>query len=696
LKAIAGDGKNLWAVGDVKQSIYRFRGASAYNMTRFDREDFPGGRRARLTTNYRSSEEIVQAFLGFASEIPSVKGSESGLRAHRGRANRTPEYRSVDTAPGEIAAVAEAIEEMRREGFTYRDQAILSSGNERLGRFAEGLERLGIPVLYLGNLFERDEVKELLALLSILVDRRAMGLVRVAAMDAFPIPLADVALLLAHLKAQDREPLHWADDLDSLSGLSAPGRAGLLRVRAVLDGFEPHANPWSVLCVLLFDRTRIAADLAREDGACSRSRSIAVWQFMNFLRAQPPGAGFPITRLLQRIRRLVIHGDERDLRQLPAGARGIDAVRLVTMHGSKGLEFSVVHIPGLNSGSLPRPASVSPSRIPPNGMIEGAEGTAASAMADSHAEEQECLFFVALSRARDRLFLYSPSKKSNGHRWSRSPFVDRIASHLVEKHACPANELPPSRDDANVQLTIEGRFVLSEHQLALYQRCPRRFFYTHILGVGGRRNETAFMQLHVAVQKLVDATSSVVGRGPSLEELEASLDSLWNSHGPADHGYSDDYRRIAVQLVRYYAELVSGVTSLPSPQLKIPVPGGEIVVTPHQVVNDEEGRIVMRQVSTGHKVSKTEESISAAAFTIAATDHSPLCLVELVYLSDSRRVPVTMTPLMLRNRRKSIEELTLQARSGSFPINESVACPRCPSFFICGPLPVGPIKKNFG
>src|SRR5690606_9933800 len=53
LKAIAGDGKNLWAVGDVKQSIYRFRGASAYNMTRFGNEDFAGAKRGRLTTNYR-------------------------------------------------------------------------------------------------------------------------------------------------------------------------------------------------------------------------------------------------------------------------------------------------------------------------------------------------------------------------------------------------------------------------------------------------------------------------------------------------------------------------------------------------------------------------------------------------------------------------------------------------------------------
>ena len=205
LKAIAGDGTNLWAVGDVKQSIYRFRGASAYNMARFGKEDFPGAVRGRLTTNYRSREEVVDAYLAFAADMPSVRGAEIDLRAHRGPSGRLPEYRAALTADDEVAAVAEAIEHLREEGYSYRDQAVLSSGNERLGRFAEGLERLGIPVLYLGSLFERDEIKELLSLLSLLVDGRAMGLVRIAATQANTMPLANVALVLAHLKNHDGE-----------------------------------------------------------------------------------------------------------------------------------------------------------------------------------------------------------------------------------------------------------------------------------------------------------------------------------------------------------------------------------------------------------------------------------------------------------------------------------------------------------
>ena len=693
LKAIAGNGRNLWAVGDVKQSIYRFRGASAFSMARFDREDFAGGRRGRLKRNYRSVAEVVDAFLTFASGMLSVHGADVRLHPEREEGGWLPEYRSVGTADQEIVAVAEAIEELRGEGHPYRDQAVLSSGNERLARFAEGLERLGIPVLYLGSLFERDEIKDLLSLLSILVDRRAMGLVRVAAMDAYAVPLVDVALVLSHLKEHNREPLGWAGDLQGLPGLSDAGRDGLGRIARLLDGFPLHANPWVVLSQVLLDRTRIAADIAAAADVRARSHGVAIWQFMNFLRTQPPGPGLPISRLLERIRRLVLLSDERDLRQLPVAAQGIDAVRFMTMHGSKGLEFPVVHIPGLNDGSLPRSPNASLARgiLPPDGLIEGAEGKAIDAVRAGIVQEQECLFFVALSRARDRLLLYSPTKKANGHRWPRSPFIDRLGNCVASRHAEPAACLPPRRQDAPVALTIDGPFTFSDHQLALYERCPRRFLYTHLLEVGGRRTETAFMKLHVAVRKVIDAHGPLPGKETSIEEMKATLEAAWSSHGPADHGYGEEYKRIAWQLIRFYADLVSGMVALPVPVLRLPVVGGEIVITPDHVANEPGGEVVMRRVDTGHKVSEDDESLAVAAFHVAASSHSPGCRVELVHLSDAKVTPIRMTPRVLANRRASIEKMASAVRAGLFPLVETITCPRCPAFFICDRVPAGPL-----
>lgn len=696
LQAITRNGENLWAVGDAKQSIYRFRGASSYNMIRFGRDDFPGGVRGRLSINYRSVAEIRDAFLEFASEMEVARGREIHLDADRGVSGQMPEYRSVGTDDEEIAAVAQSIEELRSAGHSYSDQAVLCSGNERLGRVALGLEQLGVPVLYLGSLFERSEIKDLLCILSTIVDRRAMGLLRIATMPKFEVELADVSRLLSHLKDKEFESLQWRDETRSVDGMTTDGVEGLNRIAQLLEGVEVTANPWMVIAAVLLDRTRIAADIASSTDVRARSRGIAIWQFMNFLRNQPPGKGLPIVRVLERIRRLVLHADERDLRQLPAAAQSIDAVRLMTMHGSKGLEFEAVHVPGLTSASLPRSPGqcLAKTIIPPDGLIQGASGSSVSASAAAMIEEQECLFFVALSRARDRLFLYSPTTTSNGKPRARSSFIDRLGRTIRERRLVPSAELPPPVGDIPIEITIDGQFAFSDHELALYERCPRRFFYTHLLNVGGRRTESAFMKLHVAVQQVVNTISQSPETPPSVAEVEQQLDLAWESHGPADHGYSVEYKRIAWQLVRFYLDSASTMKRLPSKELRLAIAGGEIIVTPDQVLADSRGGVHVRRVRTGHKRTNDEDNLAAAAFQIAATTHSPGCTVQLVYLSDGEITPVTMTSRVLGNRSKSISKMLTAVQAGQFPLKPTITCPRCPAYFVCGSVPEGSLVKK--
>ena len=183
-----------------------------------------------------------------------------------------------------------------------------------------------------------------------------MGLVRVACWPEFQISFADVAAVLDYLRATDHVPGAWLRSVDSIPGVSDAGREKLETLAKALDGFDQTASPWTVIATLLLDRTRIAARLGTSADLADRTRGIAIWQFLNFLRVQPSGRGLPIMRVLDRVRRLVRLGDDRDLRQLPAAAQHLDAVRLMTIHGAKGLEFGAVHIPGLNKDTIPRPA----------------------------------------------------------------------------------------------------------------------------------------------------------------------------------------------------------------------------------------------------------------------------------------------------------------------------------------------------
>ena len=245
-----------------------------------------------------------------------------------------------------------------------------------------------------------------------------------------------------------------------------PKRAqpSLRRLRDLLEGFDAGAKPWTVLATLLLDRTRIAARLATSADVIDRGRGHRDSGSSSISCAPSlPGEALPSCGLLDRVRRLVRLADERDLRQLPAAAQGIDAVRLMTIHGAKGLEFPVVHVPGMNADTLPRTPPAPPCP-PPDGMVEGGKGSALEVFREDQAEEQECLFYVALSRARDRLFLYCPTQKSNGHNRPASPFLDRLGAGLARKHDRPRPIATGGRRRPPDCLDIRGQAQLHRHR----------------------------------------------------------------------------------------------------------------------------------------------------------------------------------------------------------------------------------------
>ncbi|MBX7123261.1 MAG: UvrD-helicase domain-containing protein [Opitutaceae bacterium] len=695
LKALSPSGQNLWVVGDAKQSIYRFRGASAFNIRRFGTQDFPGATSGRLTINYRSVEEIANAFVHFAQNGMRVAENDVRVSAHRDRLGSQPEYLAVDSAENEICAVAEQIRKLRDAGQPYRNQAILCSGVERLSKFAAGLEALEIPVLYLGSLFERDEVRDLLSILSLVVDRRAMGLVRVATKNSFAMPLSDVAATLAYFRENAGQALDWTKQIDAIQNLSPAGKANLSKVAALVEGFERSAAPWTVLAAILFDRTRMAADMSIATDSKTRSQAVAIWQLMNFVRARRGGpAGYPITRLLDSIRRMVLLADERDLRQLPEAAQGIDAVRIMTIHASKGLEFPVVHLPGMTAAALPRAATLGASIPPPDGMIEGAVGNGVQAVLEAHVEEQECLFFVALSRAQDRLFLYSPTKKANGHKLPRSPFIDRLGQTIILGNATPVIRLPEEPENQPVRIVFEGTLTVTDFQLALFERCARRFLYTHVLKVGGRRTESTFMKMHTAVQDVLNWLSRDLASDPTIAEVDARIDEAWKSVGPWEHASSAELRQIAGRLIAFYLQRRRGYRRTAPPALRFVTEHGHILVKPDQALSNSAGAITLRRVSTRHHSSEDDDSLATAAFQLAADGHASGYTLELLYLTDDVIAPVDLSPRVLSNRRASVADALRDIRAGKFPAKQSLTCARCPCFFICGPLPEGSLSTK--
>lgn len=691
LKAIVGEGRNLWVVGDARQSIYRFRGASATNIARFA-VDFPGAQTAQLGVNYRSDEHIIDVFTEFARGMQASAGAlPLKLKAARAANGERVELRIAESAGDEISTLAASIKGLHAQGIAYGDQVILCASNARLNTIAKGLEAIGVPALHLGSLFDRPEIKDLLVLLSLATDPRATALVRVATMARYQMPLQDVMRVIEHLRAANPPPLAWLTMHAEVNHLAEGTRETLFRLSALFAGVSSSTNPWPLLANWVIDHLGLAKTIYLAGDPQSRMQGLAIWQFLNFCRRQPRGQGVPVLRLLDRVRRLVLLAEDRGLNQLPHSAENIDAVRLMTIHGSKGLEFDVVHLPGMVASGLPR-NNVPPRCLPPDGLIHGSENlTGIEAVKAGHDEEEECLFFVALSRARDRLQLYAYTRQADGRARSPSKFVAPLDRLLVRPVSVPLLPSPTSTNPA-LSITWQGRPQWTDIQVNLFERCPRRFLYTHVLKLGGRRSETAFMKMHNVVSEVFEwLKREHETTTPSADELSGYFDAAWRSKGPTEHGYAEDYRRIGKRLVDFLIESRSRGMLASAPPISLGWAEGEILVSPDGVAREDGGRVMVRRVKTGKQRSNAFDDMEYTILHLAAVQaYGSHAQVEVAYLTSETIQPMEISARKLESRREKLQAFLRAMQVGQFPARpEARTCPRCPSFFLCGDLPEG-------
>ena len=370
----------------------------------------------------------------------------------------------------------------------------------------------------------------------------------------------------------------------------------------------------------------------------------------------------------------------------------------MTIHGSKGLEFETVHLPGMVTSGLPR-NNIPPRCVPPDGLIHGSQDLPGlEAVKAGHDEEEECLFFVALSRARNRLFLYASSVQSDGKRRNQSKFIPAI-QHLLDRHPNTSQLSRPPASATRTNITWEEKPVWTDSQISLFERCPRRFLYTHVFKLGGRRTESAFMKMHKVVSDMFNWLKTAhETTNPSDSEVSARFEETWQAKGAVDHGYADDYRRIGRRLVDYLIKARKNGILTSSEPILLGWAEGDILVTPDSVAKNEGGQMVVRRVKTGKPRSDAFDAIEYTILHMAAVQsYGGSAQVEVTFLTSETTEPMSISARKFETRRQKLQKIMESVRLGDFSLKqEARTCPRCPSFFICGDLPAGTfnVKKS--
>jgi DNA helicase-2/ATP-dependent DNA helicase PcrA len=417
LKLLTGKDAALFAVGDDDQSIYTFRGANVGNMADFERE-FRVPNVIRLEQNYRSHGNILDAANALIAHNRKRLGKNLWTAAGEGEPLRVYQAQSDGY---EAHFVAEEVQSLVRDGLARRDVAILYRSNAQSRVIEHALFTQGIPYRVYGGLrfFERQEVKHALAYLRLLASPDDDGaLLRVINFPARGIGARSVEALQDAAAAAGTSLWQAAPRLAGKPGAAVGAFVELVgTLRAGTQGLPLHELVEHVLHAsgLLdhykterdgADRVENLEELVNAAAAFTQDEAYAAQFAPGEAGADAaPAAPDPLTQFLAHA---ALESGENQ------AAEGMDAIQLMTVHSAKGLEFHVVFITGLEEGLFPHEQSVTEQ----DGL-----------------EEERRLMYVAITRARARLYLsFAQTRLLHGQtRYNvASRFLDEVPAGVMK------------------------------------------------------------------------------------------------------------------------------------------------------------------------------------------------------------------------------------------------------------------------
>ncbi|MDP9479874.1 MAG: ATP-dependent helicase, partial [Actinomycetota bacterium] len=425
-RLVPGEKPNVFCVGDDAQSIYGFRGARIENIRKF-KEHFPGAGEVHLRTNYRSADGIVS----LAEAAIRGDGEREGRERQVVRSEKpgTVLYRVAGSSREEGEWIAERVVELNRaHGVPFEKIAILRRSLLDAAPLVDALSARSVP-LDLPAAARGSTARHLAALLSAADGEEPDP--KTASM-ALTTPLAGVSSAAARslrvsAEASGRSVFEFLSSGDSVGGVP---EEHMERARAVVravreageqEGFTEKLDTlWKAL-----PGTRDLFERHAEDAEAARELMDAM-AFLRSARAYASVSQNPTVEGFVRVGNM-LHEDSDTW--APAAPPAEGAVRILTVHGSKGLEFEAVFVSGLTDERFPvRARGV---QLVDQGLLSGKGPTARADLESRHLSEERRLLYVAITRAKTYLYM-SGVEESAEDGAKASPFLRELEDRLVE------------------------------------------------------------------------------------------------------------------------------------------------------------------------------------------------------------------------------------------------------------------------
>lgn len=485
LEILCAKHQNINAVCDDDQAIYRFRGAAVGNVLSFS-ETYKNTKTVVLNQNYRSGQKILDtAYKLINNNNPDrleIKAKiDKKLVAEKNKPEGEVLFQKFARGEDEAEWISNKISDLRSQMLDYKDFAILVRSNSQAEPFVKALERSDIPAQFLGpaQLFSQPEIKDLIAILRVIDNPDDdVSLYRFLSMKIWGIDKNYLTGLFAKIRHTGKTLFEICDEINNpaLSFIkSAILKSGNSSAGQILYDFLVDTK----ILISIQDESK-AKNVAKffkkvknfEDNRDSSVRTIVDWIDLNMQMGESPQASV-----------------DSDWRQN-------DAVNILTVHSAKGLEFDTVFMTNLvmdrfpsrnRRDQLPIPIELVKEKMPE---------------LDFHLQEERRLFYVGMTRAKNKLYLTASDYYGETKRAKKvSIFVGETGiTESINIYRPSPRVSPPKLGGEKGVVLINS---LSYSHIASFDECPAHYRAKYILGIP--EPATAMTTLGTAVHKALNS-----------------------------------------------------------------------------------------------------------------------------------------------------------------------------------------------